>query len=91
MRVQPLHPQSKGNREVPSLNRRYITVKTRRPDKGKETGTHLTRYDYLTDKSQMGIKWRMYILFVNPTRFSNLCDLFFSFALDMGSLNKMKC
>lgn len=89
VRIQPLYPQSKSNREVPSSNRQFLTVKTRQSDKGKETETCLTRYDYLTDRSLMGIKWRMYVLFVNQTRFSNLCDFFFSFALDMGSLLKL--
>lgn len=77
VRIQSLYPQSKSNREVPSSNRQFLTVKNRQPDKGKETETCLTRYNYLTERSQMGIKWRMYILFVNPTRLSNRCDFFF--------------
>lgn len=91
VRIQSLYPQSKSNREVPSSNRQFLTVKNRQPDKGKETETCLTRYDYLTERSQKGIKWRMYILFGNPTRLSNRCDFFFSLALDMVSLTKMKC
>lgn len=75
--IQPLYPQSKSNREVPSSNRWFLRVKNRQPDKGKETETCLTRYDYPTDRSLTGIKWRMYVLSVNPTRFSNLCDFFF--------------
>lgn len=40
------------------------------------TESCLTKSDYLTDRSLLGTKWRVYIHFVNLTRFSNLSGFF---------------